>query len=1081
MADGSVEIRISGSLDPSVTASANEAKAAISGLGDATSISAKAMAAALASAGGNLKAITPEMLGLGAAAKTAAATQEGLAAATAVQTAATAAGTRTINSSRAAYESLALVHEALSGRFTRMVGTSSILAQALAGQAATTSAVAFVTSAMGASILGAVAAIGLITAATISFESEEKKLTATAVGLGAQSGLTADQLKKIGEAADSSSQSVRETTKAAEEFAAAGVRDEGTVKELSNSIEAFSRLTGVKFAQAQKTLAEAMKDPVKGAKDLHDQLGILDGAQLEEIDRLVALGDKTGAQIIITQAYIERIREAKQAGADLTAGFGSLINVLSDVYEKIGQVSEGFGREAETIAEDLIPGLHRLAQAHRDAAAAAQHQIDEETQLNVASAKGAKVYDETPEGELKKALLERKGALDDASAALAADTKLYGAHSEKVAEDKVAIDAANHALQTYRSEIQKKVAIDQLDVQLAAAKHAHNKQLVADLTEQIALIQESGKYETAADAKAQAAGKGDVAGARTFAPKGGKGPSIVSEWEEQLHAAEVASNNFFQDQTEKELAFWQAKVGLVKTGSKQWLDVQSKIYEAQKTLAHRDYDEHIADLNDRLEADRDDFKKFQADWQEKLDFIKSKNGEESTQYKDAHRQMEAEERQHQEKMVQEELSGNNKEITALRQHLAAMRQLRQTEASTTEALIKDQSEGEVLGEVKAATQIAQVHQQLAEQEIADAQAVFDKEEALRQQGLRDALSVYGADSAQYRAALQQDVDAYQAFQDQIRQLAARSTQQQIADIIAVKNAYAGYISGTVNATITGLDGMLSKTMTWRQAVIGVYQSIVQSLEAALAKMVTRWIVEHVLMTSAQRAQLAIQNAQHAASEAAKTAATTAGATTRAGIENADFFTRMLALLGINLGHHVATEAGKTAATTTGATTRAVTETTAAASSAAAQHAINANMVISYSGVAGAAGTASFAAAPWPIDMGAPAFGAAMAADAGSYAALAALDTGTNYLPRDMIVQAHEGERVIPKADNRQLMDALRVGGAGGDVHLHYAPSIHERERMGLRQLLASEGAAMIDFLHQSARDGKLNKIMKAAA
>jgi len=42
-------------------------------------------------------------------------------------------------------------------------------------------------------------------------------------------------------------------------------------------------------------------------------------------------------------------------------------------------------------------------------------------------------------------------------------------------------------------------------------------------------------------------------------------------------------------------------------------------------------------------------------------------------------------------------------------------------------------------------------------------------------------------------------------------------------------------------------------------------------------------------------------------------------------------------------------------------------------------------IAALSGEAGAAGVASFAAAPWPIDMGAPAFGAAMAATAASFA------------------------------------------------------------------------------------------------
>jgi flagellar biosynthesis/type III secretory pathway chaperone len=36
----------------------------------------------------------------------------------------------------------------------------------------------------------------------------------------------------------------------------------------------------------------------------------------------------------------------------------------------------------------------------------------------------------------------------------------------------------------------------------------------------------------------------------------------------------------------------------------------------------------------------------------------------------------------------------------------------------------------------------------------------------------------------------------------------------------------------------------------------------------------------------------------------------------------------------------------------------------------------------------------------------------------------AFDKGTNYIPYDMMAQVHEGERIIPAADNEQLMRAL---------------------------------------------------------
>jgi hypothetical protein len=562
-----------------------------------------------------------------------------------------------------------------------------------------------------------------------------------------------------------------------------------------------------------------------------------------------------------------------------------------------------------------------------------------------------------------------------------------------VKHDREAVAAYTHAVTTYKTEVEKKVAIDKLDTQLAAAKHSHNRQLVKDLTEQKQLLQESGKVESDADARALAIGKGEVAGARTFAPKGGKGPSIVSQWEEQLHAAEIASNNFFDDQTEAELKFWQGKIGQVKTGSKEWLDVQTKIYDAQKTLAHRDYQEHIADLNDRIEADRNDFAKFKADWQEKLDYIKSKFKEESTEYKDAHRQMVAEERQFQDRLIQEELTGNNKAISALRQHLTAQQQLRSETAKTAETQLLNKGTTSPFGDISALARIGQMHHQLALQEIADAELVHSKEEALLQKGLADALKAYGQDDQRYKNAVADKHAADQRYYDQKKLMEQKALNQQLQDIQRLKQAYHQYIDGTVSATVSGFLNMADGTGTWRDAVIGVYNSIKATAEQVISQIISNWIVNLLVGKAAQ------------------------------------------------------------------------------SSTAEAQ-------VLSYAGIAGAAGVASWAGAPWPIDAGAPAFGAAMSAAAAGYATLAALDQGTNYLPRDQIVQMHEGERVIPKADNTKLIQMMStvsggIGGGGGDIHLHSSPTFNGNQTSLWQHMLSNHEREMIRWVKRMALNGPL--------
>ena len=125
----------------------------------------------------------------------------------------------------------------------------------------------------------------------------------------------------------------------------------------------------------------------------------------------------------------------------------------------------------------------------------------------------------------------------------------------------------------------------------------------------------------------------------------------------------------------------------------------------------------------------------------------------------------------------------------------------------------------------------------------------------------------------------------------------------------------------------------------------------------------------------------------------------------------------------------------------------IAQTDASPATAAAAAASSKAQVLALAGVAGAGGVASMAAAPWPLDMTAPAFGASMQAAALSLGSFA---QGTNMLPNDMIAQVHAGERIVPAADNKAMIAALNGGGGntandnrrGGDTHLNIHSTYH---------------------------------------
>jgi hypothetical protein len=108
-----------------------------------------------------------------------------------------------------------------------------------------------------------------------------------------------------------------------------------------------------------------------------------------------------------------------------------------------------------------------------------------------------------------------------------------------------------------------------------------------------------------------------------------------------------------------------------------------------------------------------------------------------------------------------------------------------------------------------------------------------------------------------------------------------------------------------------------------------------------------------------------------------------------------------------------------------------------------------------SSLAGANAVASMAAAPWPVDMGAPAFGASMMGSALAFAdggIVPASNRGVDSVPAMLT----PGEAVLPKHLTEMLTQAARNGSQGGQVvhvHNHFSPQIHAVDAEGVDRML----------------------------
>lgn len=971
-------------------------------------------------------------------------------------------------SSRAATEGLVLVHEALSGRYNKMTGSAMILTQALAGQEAVTAAVNFAMSATGAVVLGTAAALTVATIAAVRYNAAQTQLTVTALGLGAASGLTASQLKEAGEAAAVySNMSNHASVEAAEAFAGAGIRSSAVIMELTEDLKGYSVLTGQKVPDGLKNLSTAMHDPIKAAADLNDQLSILDRTQLEEIQTLTAQGDKTGAVAIITQALSERLGEAQKAGIQFNTSASETVQDLQNLFEWFGKATAAAANYAVTLSQGYL-----WEEDTSKYTEAAQKRLQHQAQLKMDSSAGTAAYNLTPEGQDAARQKQLRDGLVAAYTSLKANTELHGAHSKAADQDRQSLIDYQRALQTFIPAAEKAHKIAAFDAQIAQARQNHDKQRVADLTRQREEVNTAGQLMSPDAAKEKANDAANLAQDRLHPAK--HADETVARWAEELHQQEIASGEFFKDQTAKELAFWTEKLALTTAGSKDWLQVQARIYEAAKTLAHQDYQDHLAALNERIQADRNNWAQTQADWQEKLAYIKGKYGEEGAEYKNAAREWLHLQQQHNEQDFKEDQQHAQRAVEALKKNLDLQAKIREDDARAKETLIRNNAGNTPYGDVSAQIQIGQIEAQLMQQKIADLNTYEARKDAQLQDAINKAKAAFGEEAEAYKSAVQAKTEADEQFKAQHQQLDAQQRLQSIQSILAVQQAYHGYVDGLVSSSVSGFDGVISGQKTWAQMGIGLYGTMVRSFEQQLEKMVSNWIVQHLFMTAAQRAQLAEQSAQHAASEGVKTTSTMTGSAMRATAENTGFFAKLAALLGIHVAAHTAGEVTKTTATISGATARTSAEITAQGAALAATRPIVLAQAMSLVGLAGAGGVASMAAAPFPFDLGAPAFGASMAASAAGFATMASFDKGVDVLPADMIAQVHAGERIIPAADNKAIMDAVGANGrrSTGEMHLHYAPQLNA-DTPSFQQQLRNHASDVHAMVQAGFRSGAL--------
>lgn len=340
----------------------------------------------------------------------------------------------------------------------------------------------------------------------------------------------------------------------------------------------------------------------------------------------------------------------------------------------------------------------------------------------------------------------------------------------------------------------------------------------------------------------------------------------------------------------------------------------------------------------------------------------------------------------------------SKQAQAIENKIAQTERAAAEQAKRLDAMRAESARNRALAEIDAEQTLAEFRQEqgiITMQQLLQLDAQYEDQRYQIQLAALQSEAAANADKIEEHARTLQAIEQLQLQHEQrMQQIALQSTAEHIRPMQQVFQSLEQGLS-------SAMQGLLQKTMTLRQAMGTVFQSIY----GAVVQMFANWAAAQIV-----------------------------------------HFARMLIMHKVN-----------------------------AAQKNAIDKAATASGIVKASALAGAQGTASFSAAPWPIDMGAPAFGAAMAAASLAYMAGASAAQGYD-IPSGVnpVTQLHQREMVLP-AKHADVIRDMADGGGGkreGDTHLH----VNAVDARSVAEMFRRNPGALADAARYAQRMGHMVRV-----
>lgn len=193
--------------------------------------------------------------------------------------------------------------------------------------------------------------------------NENARLTNVLNGLGIASGATADEINKIAKStADATTQSIAFSKTVATTFATTGQVTKANLGAATAVVDSFAAATNRTSKDALTKLAEAFRDPAKGAVELNTELHFLTASEIEHIRRLQEQGDKAGALKVMLGQLSRSLPDATSNVTGLAAAWRSVSKAISDTITGMAN----FGKTPTPNLQQQLKDLQAMRQNAQD-------------------------------------------------------------------------------------------------------------------------------------------------------------------------------------------------------------------------------------------------------------------------------------------------------------------------------------------------------------------------------------------------------------------------------------------------------------------------------------------------------------------------------------------------------------------------------------------------------------------------------------------------------------------------------------------------------------------------------------------